>query len=83
MEWAGHRCQPKPKPNPHPNPTLTVTVTLTLTPSPSLTRSSPEAWLLPQWFPLHPARLWCHCRMVYLTLTLTLTLTPTLTPTLT
>lgn len=26
----------------------------------------PEAWLLPQWIPFHPARLWCHCRMVYL-----------------
>ena len=26
----------------------------------------PEAWLLPQWVPFHPARLWCHCRMVYL-----------------
>ena len=26
----------------------------------------PEMWLLPAWFPFHPARLWCHCRMVYL-----------------
>ncbi len=26
----------------------------------------PELWLLPRWFPLHPGRLWCHCRMVYL-----------------
>eukprot|EP00928_Gymnodinium_smaydae_P054049 TRINITY_DN37892_c0_g1_i1.p1 TRINITY_DN37892_c0_g1~~TRINITY_DN37892_c0_g1_i1.p1 ORF type:complete len:834 (-),score=165.87 TRINITY_DN37892_c0_g1_i1:132-2582(-) len=26
----------------------------------------PELWLLPQWFPLHPGRFWCHCRMVYL-----------------
>lgn len=26
----------------------------------------PEMWLLPQWFPLHPGRFWCHCRMVYL-----------------
>lgn len=25
-----------------------------------------ELWLLPDWFPFHPARLWCHCRMVYL-----------------
>eukprot|EP00804_Cyclotella_cryptica_P024609 CCRYP_001611-RB/>CCRYP_001611-RB protein AED:0.13 eAED:0.13 QI:278/1/1/1/0.75/0.55/9/2146/915 len=26
----------------------------------------PEMWLLPNWFPFHPGRLWCHCRMVYL-----------------
>ncbi len=26
----------------------------------------PELWLLPRWLPLHPGRLWCHCRMVYL-----------------
>ena len=26
----------------------------------------PEAWLLPRWFPLHPGKLWCHARMVYL-----------------
>jgi len=25
-----------------------------------------EMWLLPNWFPFHPGRLWCHCRMVYL-----------------
>uniref|UniRef100_A0A7S1NID4 Terpene cyclase/mutase family member n=1 Tax=Eutreptiella gymnastica TaxID=73025 RepID=A0A7S1NID4_9EUGL len=25
-----------------------------------------EMWLLPNWFPFHPARMWCHCRMVYL-----------------
>jgi len=25
-----------------------------------------ELWLLPDWFPFHPCRLWCHCRMVYL-----------------
>jgi squalene/oxidosqualene cyclase-like protein len=25
-----------------------------------------EMWLLPTWFPFHPAKLWCHCRMVYL-----------------
>ncbi|CAN0455445.1 unnamed protein product [Discosporangium mesarthrocarpum] len=25
-----------------------------------------ELWLLPRWFPFHPWRLWCHCRMVYL-----------------
>lgn len=26
----------------------------------------PELWLLPQWFPFHPGKMWCHCRMVYL-----------------
>lgn len=26
----------------------------------------PEMWLLPDWLPFHPSRLWCHCRMVYL-----------------
>ena len=26
----------------------------------------PELWRLPRWFPLHPRRLWCHARMVYL-----------------
>jgi cycloartenol synthase len=26
----------------------------------------PEMWLLPNWFPFHPGKLWCHCRMVYL-----------------
>jgi cycloartenol synthase len=26
----------------------------------------PECWLLPYWFPAHPGRYWCHCRMVYL-----------------
>ena len=25
-----------------------------------------ELWLLPDWIPFHPGRLWCHCRMVYL-----------------
>jgi hypothetical protein len=25
-----------------------------------------EMWLLPFWFPFHPGKLWCHCRMVYL-----------------
>jgi len=25
-----------------------------------------EFWMLPDWFPFHPGRLWCHCRMVYL-----------------
>jgi len=26
----------------------------------------PETWLLPEWLPVHPSRLWCHARMVYL-----------------
>jgi len=26
----------------------------------------PELFLLPSWFPVHPGRFWCHCRMVYL-----------------
>nr|XP_043624193.1 cycloartenol Synthase-like [Erigeron canadensis] len=26
----------------------------------------PELWLLPYFVPLHPGRLWCHTRMVYL-----------------
>lgn len=25
-----------------------------------------ELWFLPRWFPFHPGKLWCHCRMVYL-----------------
>jgi squalene/oxidosqualene cyclase-like protein len=28
----------------------------------------PELWLLPEKAPIHPSRLWCHCRMVYLPL---------------
>lgn len=28
----------------------------------------PELWLLPEALPVHPSRLWCHCRMVYLPL---------------
>jgi hypothetical protein len=26
----------------------------------------PEMWLLPEWFPFHPCKMWCHSRMVYL-----------------
>lgn len=26
----------------------------------------PELWMLPEWFPFHPWRMWCHARMVYL-----------------
>lgn len=31
-----------------------------------LTPLLPELWLLPYATPFHPARLWCHCRQVYL-----------------
>jgi squalene/oxidosqualene cyclase-like protein len=27
---------------------------------------TPETWLLPEWLPVHPGRMWCHSRMVYL-----------------
>ncbi|XP_022723277.1 cycloartenol synthase-like isoform X2 [Durio zibethinus] len=26
----------------------------------------PEVWLCPYFLPVHPGRMWCHCRMVYL-----------------
>nr|AIW81530.1 cycloartenol synthase protein [Dioscorea composita] len=26
----------------------------------------PEMWMLPYILPIHPGRMWCHCRMVYL-----------------
>ncbi|GFQ07803.1 beta-amyrin synthase 1 [Phtheirospermum japonicum] len=26
----------------------------------------PELWLLPSFFPLNPANMWCYCRMVYM-----------------
>ncbi|TYJ33723.1 hypothetical protein E1A91_A05G122500v1 [Gossypium mustelinum] len=26
----------------------------------------PEVWLCPYFLPIHPGRMWCHCRMVYL-----------------
>ncbi|XP_040375263.1 cycloartenol synthase 2-like [Rosa chinensis] len=26
----------------------------------------PELWLLPYFLPVHPGRMWCHCRMIYL-----------------
>nr|QEV81990.1 oxidosqualene cyclase [Scutellaria barbata] len=26
----------------------------------------PELWLLPYFLPMHPGRMWCHCRLVYL-----------------
>lgn len=27
---------------------------------------APELWLLPYFLPVHPGRMWCHCRMIYL-----------------
>lgn len=30
----------------------------------------PEPWLLPRHAPLHPGRMWCHCRQVYLPMAL-------------
>jgi len=29
----------------------------------------PELWLLPNFFPIHPAKMWCHTRLVYLPMT--------------
>ncbi|KAL5006604.1 hypothetical protein ScPMuIL_015410 [Solemya velum] len=26
----------------------------------------PEMWIFPDWIPIHPSKLWCHCRQVYL-----------------
>nr|UJH94072.1 2,3-oxidosqualene cyclase 2 [Tripterygium hypoglaucum] len=26
----------------------------------------PEFWLLPSYLPIHPAKIWCYCRMVYM-----------------
>ncbi|KAI3379184.1 hypothetical protein SNEBB_006010 [Seison nebaliae] len=26
----------------------------------------PELWLAPEWLPIHPSKMWCHCRQVYL-----------------
>jgi lanosterol synthase len=39
---------------------------LRLHPYEGLQPSPPELWLLPSALPIHPSRLWCHCRMVYL-----------------
>jgi squalene/oxidosqualene cyclase-like protein len=39
---------------------------LNLTPYDGLDPILPELWLLPDSFPMHPGRLWCHCRQVYL-----------------
>uniref|UniRef100_A0A803M778 Terpene cyclase/mutase family member n=1 Tax=Chenopodium quinoa TaxID=63459 RepID=A0A803M778_CHEQI len=27
---------------------------------------SPEFWILPSFHPMHPAKMWCYCRMVYM-----------------
>lgn len=24
----------------------------------------PELWILPTWVPVHPSKMWCHCRQV-------------------
>ena len=29
---------------------------------------TPELWLLPKWLPIHPSRMWCHTRQVYIPL---------------
>lgn len=39
---------------------------LDLYPYEALNPVPPELWLLPESLPIHPSRLWCHCRMVYL-----------------
>ncbi|XP_004309763.1 PREDICTED: beta-amyrin synthase-like isoform X2 [Fragaria vesca subsp. vesca] len=26
----------------------------------------PEFWILPSFFPMHPAKIWCYCRMTYM-----------------
>lgn len=39
---------------------------LDLYPFTALNPLPPELWLLPESAPIHPSRLWCHCRMVYL-----------------
>ncbi|KAJ0007045.1 hypothetical protein Pint_30725 [Pistacia integerrima] len=28
----------------------------------------PEFWILPPFFPMHPAKMWCYCRLVYMPL---------------
>lgn len=30
----------------------------------------PELYLLPSWFPMMPGKFWCHCRMVFLPMSL-------------
>jgi squalene/oxidosqualene cyclase-like protein len=39
---------------------------LNLYPYEGLHPVTPELWLLPYRMPMHPGRLWCHCRQVYL-----------------
>lgn len=31
----------------------------------------PEAWTLPRWVPLHPSRLYCHTRLIYMAMAVT------------
>ncbi|MFS7923487.1 putative beta-amyrin synthase [Helianthus anomalus] len=28
--------------------------------------TSPEFWILPSFLPMHPAKMWCYCRLVYM-----------------
>lgn len=39
---------------------------LDLLPYAGMLRVPPELWLLPRALPVHPGRMWCHARMVYL-----------------
>ena len=39
---------------------------LGVTPWDAVNPIPPEMWLLPDFFPFHPSRMWCHARMVYL-----------------
>ncbi len=43
-----------------------ILAVLNLYPYEGLNPILPELWLLPYWTPIHPGRLWCHCRQVYL-----------------
>jgi squalene/oxidosqualene cyclase-like protein len=45
-----------------------VLALLGLYPYEGLAPLPPELWLLPRAVPIHPGRLWCHCRQVYLPL---------------
>jgi squalene/oxidosqualene cyclase-like protein len=43
-----------------------ILAVLSLYPYEGLNPILPELWLMPHATPFHPARLWCHCRQVYL-----------------
>jgi squalene/oxidosqualene cyclase-like protein len=63
MHWDGHNSVP---------PGTCEAMSLIVVGFPALSykklnRPFPkEMWLLPNWFPFHPGRMWCHARMVYL-----------------